>query len=348
MIYDLIVVGNGLAAQAFLFELFSHLQLDVKKSQNFSVAQIFSEEMAPACSLRTTASVSLNGVDEGVSPLGDDLRNSFFLFDTFNKVHKPSGVEAVNQIITGTNEKMLAKLTRRYKILKSIESPLLKKTMTGVELDSFIISPGLYAEWFNQQNAKHPHILREIKKDFLKSMVVDSLGLIQCELLKEAPLTAKKIVFCTGAYSQIFSDFHQDIHDFTGSEVVAGSYFEKKINLSRPSFYVSLDGHNCIYRQIDQTLIIGSASQKGAILTPDFAELARIHESFSEVLSFSIGNPSEFQALTGLRHKGRRRLPIAKAMNAEKTIYTINGLYKNGFSASHLCAKKCVSEIFNQ
>lgn len=44
MVYDLIVVGNGLAAQTFLFELFRHLKSDVKKSQNFSVAQIFSEE----------------------------------------------------------------------------------------------------------------------------------------------------------------------------------------------------------------------------------------------------------------------------------------------------------------
>jgi hypothetical protein len=69
VIYDLIVVGNGIAAQTFLFELFT--KLDVKKRQNFSVAQIYSEDIALSCSLRTTATVSLNGIEEGVSDLGN-------------------------------------------------------------------------------------------------------------------------------------------------------------------------------------------------------------------------------------------------------------------------------------
>jgi hypothetical protein len=59
VIYDLIVVGNGLAAQTFLFELFNQ-HGEVVKSQNFSVAQVAAEGIAPACSLRTTATVSLS------------------------------------------------------------------------------------------------------------------------------------------------------------------------------------------------------------------------------------------------------------------------------------------------
>ncbi|MBC7427004.1 MAG: hypothetical protein H7336_00240, partial [Bacteriovorax sp.] len=60
-IYDLAVIGNGIAAQYFLWNLSGNYGNSgtESKSQNFSIAHIYSKEIAPPCSLRSSATVSL-------------------------------------------------------------------------------------------------------------------------------------------------------------------------------------------------------------------------------------------------------------------------------------------------
>lgn len=344
MIYDLIVVGNGLAAQAFLFELFSHLKSDVKKYQNFSVAQIFSEEIAPACSLRSTATVSLTGITTGISDLGDDLNKSFYLFEDFVKKHNPLGVEKVKQIVTFTNETHQKKMIRRYKTLYPISSSLLKTPhREGVELDSYLVDPQAYAQWFNAQiSGEKIHQ----QNNFLKGLAIDEEGLVHCELMDKELLKTKKLVLCTGAYAKIYSHFFDESFELESSQVVPGAYLERSIDLNRPSFYFTIDGHNLIYRSTDQTLILGSVSSYGAFLTPDYAELKKIHRLFAETLNLSLGSFSEFKTVVGLRHKGKKRAQIARALNSSKSVYMINGFYKNGYTLNNLCAQKIVAEIF--
>lgn len=344
MIYDLVVVGNGLAAQAFLFELFSHLNSDVKKYQNFSVAQIFSEEIAPACSLRSTASVSLSGITTGISELGDDLSKSFYLFEKFIQNQNPSGVEKVKQIITFSNEGDQEKLIRRYQKLHPLSSPLFDSSIEGVELDSYLVSPALYADWFNSRLSKEKI---DRKKNFLQGLSLDEEGIISCELLGKEQVQAKKIVLCTGAYAKIFSQFYPQTTEFQATHVVAGAYLEKSIALPVPSFFITIDGHNLIYRNCDQALILGSASYKGALTAPDYSELKAIHELFSRSLKLSLGSFNDYKTVVGLRHKGKKRVPIAKALNSEKSVYMINGFYKNGYSLPYLCAERVVAEIFS-
>lgn len=344
MIYDLIVVGNGLAAQTFLMELFNHTRQNDKKYQNFSVAQIFSEETAPACSLRTTASVSLNGIVSGVSELGDDLRKSFFLFEDFIIQQRPAGVEALKQYISYSVDTEKEKLIRRYGNLEQIHSPLFKAAMSGISLDSYIIDPIVHADWFNKKIASQKI---DIKNNFVKSMTKNDDGTFNCELMSSEVLTARKIILCTGAYARIFSQFYSPTAQLEKTQVVAGSYLQKTIDLECPSFYVTIDGHNLIYRSALHQLIMGSASYKGAFLAPDFAELNKIYQVFSNALRPAIGGFQDFKAITGLRHKAQKRKPLACALNDEKSVYVISGFFKNGFSVSHLCAKKIVGEIFN-
>jgi hypothetical protein len=344
VIYDLIVVGNGLAAQTFLMELFGHIGLNDKKYQNFSVAQVFSEETAPACSLRTTASVSLSGIAPGVSELGDDLRKSFFLFEDFVAKERPESVEAIKQYISYSTLAEKEKLIRRYGELIPIHSPLFKTDMSGTTLDSYIVDPLIHAEWFNKKIASQKIVL---KNNFLKAMSKNEDGTFSCELMSAEILTARKIILCTGAYARIFSQFYALTAQLQNTQVVAGSYLQKTINLGCPSFYVTIDGHNLIYRSATCQLIMGSASYKGAFLAPDFAELNKIYQVFSNALRPALGSFEDFKTITGLRHKAQKRKPLACALNDEKSVYVISGFYKNGFSVSHLCAKKIVGEIFN-
>lgn len=340
MIYDLIVVGNGLAAQTFLFELFR--KLDVKKSQNFFVAQIYSEEIAASCSLRSTATVSLNGVEEGVSELGDELRNSFFLFEEFQKKHNPKGVEKITQSITFSSDKEKAKMIRRYKVLRKVSHPVWSEEVEGTELDSYLVEPLLFNSWFNEHLSPHKIVQ---KKNFLKNFTKNSEGIIECQLLNNEILKTKKLVLCMGAYAKLFSEFFDETHELNNTEMVAGSFLERSVKLSRASFYMTIDENNLIYRSGEQKLIVGSASKTGGLVMADHSELDEVLAMFNERCSFPIGQLSDFKIVTGLRHKGARRRPIARALDPEKNIYMISGFYKNGFTFSHLCAKKVLSEI---
>ncbi|MGZ3807564.1 MAG: hypothetical protein ACXVCE_05720, partial [Bacteriovorax sp.] len=196
MTYDLIVVGNGLAAQTFLFELFNQQRKDVK-SQNFSVAQIFSEEIAPSCSLRTTATVSLSGIEEGVSALGDHLRESFFLFLEFVKKHSPQGVEAVNQYITFSSDDEREKLLRRYKKLDVLNDPLFRSEKHGVTLSSYLIAPELFSGWF-EDHLQNENLTRI--KNFVRSIDKNADGVIECSLMDGKVIKGSKIVVCSGAF----------------------------------------------------------------------------------------------------------------------------------------------------
>lgn len=340
-IFDLIVVGNGLAAQTFLFELFA--KLDVNKSQNFSVAQIFSEEITASCSLRSTATVSLSGIEKGVSELGDELHQSYYLFEQFFKKHSPLGVEKVKQIITFSKKEEKEKLQRRYKTLEEIRDPLFKEEkFWGTRLDSYIVSPKIFNSWFHKKLAR-PNLV--VKKNFVKKMFLDEQDLINCELASGEVVRGYKIVLCTGAYAKIFSAFFEGTEGIQSTQTVAGSFLERSIHLGMPSFYLTIDGYNLIYRSAEEKLLLGSASNANTLLIADYMKLQEILFLFKEKCRFDIGELNDFKIVTGLRHKAAKRRASALSLNPQKTIFMINGLYKNGFTFSHLCAEKILKNL---
>jgi len=342
-IYDLAVIGNGIAAQSFLW----NLSLQESKSQNFSIAHIYSEKLAPACTLRSSATVSLNGIEADVSTLGNDMREAFFMFDDLFKTHRPNGVEVVPRTVVSTNENDTKKLTRRYKTLKKINSNRLNCELDGAEYNSYIITPEVFTKWLRSNT--------QIKKDefllFLKNLEkkddVYHLILEDGKIIK-----AKKILFAMGAYAKIFEKFLAP----TGAESIeikntikAGSYFEQNIDLGDKSFYLSIDGHQVLYRKnsFESKLIIGSATTIGAFEAPDYQALAAIFNKVKTLLTFDLGEMSDFKLVTGLRHKGPKRLLICEALDEDKSLFRINGLYKNGYTLGFLASKRMVNLIFN-
>lgn len=340
MIYDLIVVGNGLAAQTFLFELFKNG--NVKKSQNFSVAQIFSEDIAASCSLRTTASVSLFGIEEGVSDLGNELHQSFLLFQDFYQKYKPDGVEALEQVITYSSEKEKAKMLRRFKVLKTVNHSILKNEVEGTNLNSYIIDPSRYSAWFDKELANN----RIVKmKKFVKKLSIDVEGVINCELTDQSIQKARKVVLCTGAYAKLFTKFFENTESILEkTEIVPGSFLERSVDYNCPSFYFTINQHNLIYRSSEKKLILGSVTPESAISLPAHDELNELLSLFSSMCNLPLGSYSDFKVITGLRLKGWRRRPIGVSLD-NKNLFMINGLYKNGYTFPHLLSKKIVSEL---
>ena len=243
-LYDLAIIGNGIAAQSFLWNLSNtNLAKDesVSISQNFSIAHIYSEKRAPACSLRSSATVSLNGIEEDVSPLGNDMREAFFMFDELFKKHHPKGVEEVTRTVVSTNENDTKKITRRYKKLNEIKSDKIKKVYPGVEYSSYIITPEVFLTWL-KENSSIP--VTDVPM-FVRNMeVVDGLHVMTLE--DGSLIHAKKVLLAMGAYSKIFEKMLLP----TGAEsleskntIKAGSYLERTIDLGNSSFYLSIDGH---------------------------------------------------------------------------------------------------------
>ena len=214
--------------------------------------------------------------------------------------------------------------------------------MIGVKIDSYLVYPELFNSWFDHKLSGHGIIT---KKNFLKSLTKNDDGIIECKLLNNEVMRTKKIVLCTGAYAKLFADFHETAEELKDTQVVAGSYLERHVDLDSPSFYLTIDGHSLIYRNEEKKLILGSASKNGGFLMGDYKLLHDILDLFNEKCSFVVGKLSDFKMVTGLRHKGAKRRPMARALDLEKNIYMINGLYKNGYSFAYLCAKKVLSEI---
>lgn len=342
IIYDLVVIGNGIAAQSFLW----NLSTGDSKSQNFSIAHVYSKEIAPPCSLRSSATVSLNGIEEDVSQLGNDMREAFFLFDELYKKYRPDGVEEVTRTVISTNDNDTKKLTRRYKKLIDVKSDKLKNIYPGAEYSSYIITPEVFSGWLNKEisvkKTDYPFFVRDITKD------EDDF---QVKLHNGEVVYTKKILFAIGAFGKLFEKFYSPPEsDSIESKnmIKAGSYLERDINLGDKSFYLSIDGNQVLYRKntFESKLIIGSATTVGAYEAPDVVALLTLINKLKDLLTFDIGNYSDFKVITGLRHKGPKRLAISEAIDSEKRLFRINGLYKNGYTLGFLAAKRMHDLIF--
>lgn len=338
MIYDLLVIGNGLSAKLFLFELFNSNEINC---QNLTIAQVFSEELAPSCTMRSTATISLNGIEEGISPLGDLLQNSYKSFIEFYDNKKPKGIDQVSQYILASNEKESDKLQRRFSNLVTLDHSMLSKPMSGIVLDSFLVSPSIFLKWIDLHlNYQNIHKFN----DFVLSIAKVSETLFVINFKSGLSLYAKNLILCNGAYSKIFENHFSNEIEPRDSKVVAGSFLEKDFDYPS-SFYFTFDGHNLIYRKEDQKLILGSSSQQGSYECPDLMELKKIYELFCSNTKLNMGPFETFSFVNGLRLKGKKRTPFYGLQAKTKNIFLINGLYKNGYTYSFYLSKKVISEI---
>ena len=349
-IFDICVIGEGIAGQVFLWNLFSNLQKSsrVSKSQKFSIAVVSNDEMAPACTLRSSATVSLNGISDGVSVLGDDMREAYFLFEDFFKKNRPSGVEVVDRVVVAGLENEIAKLKRRYKQISELHSPLIRGLQWGTQYQSYLLSPKDLLQWFkkeidkldeNKSLERFHFFVQDIQKIEDGFLVLDQKG---------HEIRAKKLIFATGAFAKIHQHF---FHDIIGkdkeikNEIKAGFYLERFINLGEESFYLTVDGINILYRynndnKSESFLQIGSVSVVGAYpITPE-KEIVECLKKVKQRLNFEVGDRADFKVISGLRHKAPKRMLEAYESAVTKDVYHLNGFYKNGFSMSFLAAKK--------
>lgn len=354
-IYDVFVVGNGIAAKHFLFELSN------KFSQNkFSVGQIYNNSITPACSDHASVTISLNGIREDVSQLGDELRQGYFSFLDYVKKYKPAGVFPTERVVTCTNPLDHKKLFRRYTTLQDIpliqiKKPYLINPLEGTSYEAYMIDVDAYLAFMDG-------LIKLENFDRMEGFVEEidfQNGLYELRLKDKTLIKTKKLVLAMGAYSKIYQHFYeifntlkkQEIDVEINNQIKVGSYLYKEVKWNKEPLYLVIDGHKLMYYKIGEGekekeyLRLATVTTLGTEVACNHAEFLKIHKLYKEKTNLDIGEYESFTYDYGLRHKGPRRTVIAKEIDHEilPNLFMINSLYKNGFTLSFVATKKLLA-----
>lgn len=349
-VFDGIVLGKGIAGLAFLFELAK--SQSVLRSKKWAI--INHSTLFPACSEATTATVSLSRIDEGISPLGDLLVNSFLYFkeNVLSQMDLSSlAAEKVTKKMYFYSENDKQKAIRRFDDFKKINEKFFDNNLIGdclfrEDQDSFLINPDLFQQKMLEyilekldvtiicdgivsvETSHGAHFVKGLNSQYQSSFLVDARGSYQ----KENSVFFEK-------------HFDQSLVASTGLKTVGGAFLicRPKVQYER-SFYIVFDDVNFIYRKMSNELIIGSTSEEGNVYLPNIVELKskyiKIKENLSEEHKKYFPNFSDFTFKVGLRSKAKRRTPQVCYLDDKKSKIALVGLYKNGYTTSFFLCRQ--------
>ncbi len=326
---DLIIIGNGIAANCFLWEL-------QKQNRKMSILKIHSENLAPSCSLNSTSIISLRGVTKGISPLGDELFESYQLAESFIQAENPDGV-APSKFYSICEEEEKEEYLRRFGSFEDIEFPALKEKFSGKIWDGYIIDAEKFLS-FLQRKAQDSHTSISA---LITSTEITEEG-VTVSTLEGKTYSARRLLICAGAYTKIYESLYPVHNAIKGSQSVPGAYLEKgSVDLGQKSYVVTRGRENLIYLAETKTLKIGTTIQKNGIEAADFAKLNEIYENFQDIFKEELPNISNFEVKVGLRQKGVKRMPFYGKV--APNVFALISLYKNGFTFPFLGAKKVLN-----
>lgn len=334
----LIVFGGGISSEVFLFYFLQKLKKHPLTSP-LKITQIFDDITFPSCSLNSTAFVCPRGIKKGLSPLGDHLYEAFNEVGLFIKENSPAGVN-IGTIThhPGKDEVSINKFLRRYgQQIKTTEN-------------CFYFTPTIFINWIRKQNEELKQFC-DFKKKHSEVKIIkhDKLITIDDEIL-----LFDNLLICAGAYATIQENRYPQIDALKFGQVVSGSFFSFNQDLGETSFGHTFDEGYCIYRPDLKKLIIGSTSIKIKNKETEDFSLHPLHELYHRIkeemarvglnyLSSILIDDGEIQK--GYRHKYSKNRPYWGITSPHNNIFTIRGLYKNGYGLSFLAAKELTTTL---
>lgn len=326
---DLLVIGDGISARTFLNKLHQK-----KLTSHLKIIQVFQNELAPACSYDSTSFVSLHGIEEGVSELGDLLRSGYFAFKKdFDDAKNVEGVVKGYHYVSGD----LSLIEKRFgkEQIQELQIPQ-TKSLIGVKLDSYFVSPIPYLNGL----LTYQNVITRYSDFVVEIRLEDSLVITQ----RGQKIYYKKLLVCTGAYTKIFEKIFPSHKSIEHSKVAHGTYWSiPHIDMGETSFTLTLDKSNLIYRSLEKRILIGGTTQSTSMCTPDHTEILKMYQKFLdyvELPSFNLG-----KSFVGLRHKGQKRLPFYGEIS--QNIYGMFATYKNGISLPSFISEELIRDYFN-
>lgn len=368
---DLIVFGGGIGALSFLYELalLELLPENLKKLKEIKILLIHAPLLATPCSFHTTSTVSLTGIQPGVSPLGDLLFKSFHHFEhRFTPLIQSIpvselGIELVTKeyFFRNEEEKKDSPIlvgsdandgNERFKNLHEvyqnyIKDPYKKDFKTINEENSYVIYPEIFQRFLLQSAMKKLTI--EVVEDFItKVECLDGDFLLKSQC---GEYSAPKLLDARGAYQNEFQSFFPQhfgdsfVKDYNLT-TVRGSFLRAKGPFLsagfEKSFYRVFNDLNFIYRHHTQELIIGSTTLRGAIVFEERSLLKIYYDEIVKLVDLEIPRFEQFEVVTGLRTKAKKRTPLLKHysnfQNLKTELWHFSGLYKNAYTTSFFLA----------
>lgn len=312
----LVVIGEGVAATAFLFALTQKANVD----KFSSIIQIAHDDLAPATSLRSTAIAALRGTRPGLSPLGDEIVEMWNYTHPLFSQHKWNGLKETSVHSWVYSDKA----ERRYGHLEKIADShfAAKKSPRYITTEpGWIIEPASFLQSVPQPKVEKLKTVMTSLERVEEMWQVGIMGGIKIE--------ADVVVMATGPWSEWTREL------FVGSPLESmkstqGSFFQwDNADYGAKSFVIGLEGMVCVYHADLQRLILGATSVSGdATFIPHVSELNGIRHEFADHVEIDF--PSEKpQIITGLRAQTKGRRPWAGAIGAN--MYAVGGLYKTGW-----------------
>jgi hypothetical protein len=326
--FDIIVIGNGIAARCLLWNI-------AKLNKSLRVLRVYDDQAYPSCTTRTTSVVSMDVHKKGISELGDILVDAHLAFQEFVDSNGPDGIFKGQQFYV-YDESMDDRKKQQYE--SRYGSELVEVLgAKGIFKDSYLINP-------------------EALLQFMDSRITNSNLDITTLTSRVSSVKDKKILTDHGEYSfknlllasSAYTKFFYQNENLPAGKAVSGSYYIWH-NINLDDFFskstVLSKGHfNIIYRRETHELLFGGTSKEGFIFEDHLEELRKEYTKLKAYFSgIDFPNISEAEVYTGIRHKGKKRMPFAGKV--DEGVYALTSLYKNGFSFPFLGAGNIVKSL---
>jgi hypothetical protein len=328
MAMKIAIIGNGIAAWC----INKYLR---DKHKELIIHRYGEDTHVPTCSYRTTSINCMRGTKKGISPLGDLMVDSMHEFIAFYNREKVSGIEEAYefQLWDKTDEKF-TKRFGDFELVNKIEGIELSHQMHSYKSQAYLINPPKFYQSLNLDETKSPLVRALTYKDSVYELIADGY--------KD---TYDKVILCAGMNNALFIDLftNEDAIDFVKrTKPVKGDYLYLARDHQYPSMSLAIKNHHLIFR--NNEILIGSTSfnENDSYLINEDA-LRAVYNNIVQHVKIEIPAYENFQAICGVRAKGRKRMPFWGEV--APNLYMIGGLYKNAFSFAFKAAKDITKDI---
>lgn len=341
--YSLTVVGRGIAAHVSLFYLAQSLKLSPAPGLN-SLLIIESPEV-DSCSLNTTSHVGTINPRTGISPLGDLIKESYDSFCHFVLDHNPEGV------YLGKMYKMHDHSDEVREDLQpeSLVIPFSERSdeLKGYEVDHHIIGPKQLMNWLEKQYSmifSSLGINVEYKSTHILDLRWNDSSRHYQLISKNNSIPSRRVLLASG--QELFKKWTAGHWNYPELDYRQGDYLViENQDLGDQSFAIMIKKANLVYRHFSNTVLIGGTTN----LPNDTGKEEVNHQqlkSFYSIFKEMYPNLPEYEQCLfrkGTRVRGFKRYPTCEEL--APGLFTLVGLYKNGFTFPFILAPGLVEKI---
>ena len=343
-VFDGIVVGNGIASHVTLYYLSLRLLCLENKNSLPKRLLILESPVNKPCSLYSTCHAGTINARDGISPLGDMIKQSYVKLCEFVKEKNPLGVYE-------------GSLYKSYDISDEVRPELSKEKLNlplesdnifyGHQANHHFFDPQIFLDWTKSEyikNFNNLNITVNYKKAHITNIILDGENYNLTSGVDQ--FKASSILLTSGA--ELFSIWTKEGWNHPKLTPREGDYLLlKNIDLGDESFSIMIVSTNVIYRHFRKELLIGGTTNmpNEYLDKPNNKELRFYHSEFKHFYP-TLPDYDKFEIKRGARVRGPKRYPYCGELN--KGLFAMVGLYKNGFTFPFLMAPPLVEEMIQK